>query len=196
MTQPVKINFKLYQGSTFKEVLRWGSDTRVYKPITAISQNAPCVVESTAHGLPVGWGFQISNVKGMKEINSDSDSYIATGTTTDTVTINAVNSVDYTAYTSGGVISYNQPVDLTGFTARMQLRNKVEDELPIVELTTENSGIVIDNVLKTIKIIISAAATAAFTFQTAVYSLELVSSGGEVTPFVNGTITLYKEVTR
>ena len=29
MTSPVKLNFKVYQGSTFKEVLRWESSTKV-----------------------------------------------------------------------------------------------------------------------------------------------------------------------
>lgn len=195
MTQPVKINFKIYQGSTFKEVLRYESTTKVYKPITAISQNAPCVVDSVSHGLPVGWRFWISNVKGMKEINS-TDPYLATSVTSDSVTINSLNSIDFTAYTSGGVISYNEPVNLTGYTARMQIRGKLEDSEIITSLTTENSGIEINNSNKTITLNIAAAATALFTFQTAVYSLELVSSGGEVTPFANGTMTLVKEVTR
>ena len=78
----------------------------------------------------------------------------------------------------------------------MQVRGKVDSTTVIVELTTENGYIVIDNTTKTITLNIPAAITAAFTFSTAVYSLEILSGGGNVTPFCEGTITLVKEVTR
>ena len=38
MAAPIKLNFKVYQGSTFSETLRWESATRVYVPITNISK--------------------------------------------------------------------------------------------------------------------------------------------------------------
>lgn len=195
MTQPVKVNFKVYQGSTFKEVLRWESSTKVYKPITAIAKTAPISITAVAHGVPTGWRAKVTNVAGMKEINSADVYHTITDTTADTLQINAVNAFGFTDYVSGGILEYNAPVDLTGVTARMQLRSKLEDAEFILELTTENDGIVIDTILKTITINISALATAALTFITGVYSLELIKSG-EVTPFVTGTMTLVKEVTR
>jgi hypothetical protein len=78
----------------------------------------------------------------------------------------------------------------------MQIREKIDSSTTIDELTTENGKITIDNVAKTISLTLSATATAAYIFTSAVYSLELVSSGGEVTPFATGSITLVKEVTR
>ena len=282
MSAPAKLNFKLYQGSTFNEVLRWESPVKVYKPITAITKSAPCVVTTSEdHNLPIGWRFRVVGAGGMKEINSSSeDYYTATGNVTEsplleqtwldqealwvdlrdqdaatiaprtrpwaglassaaypilmqytapagtpaapsnmppvlnsainaynnwqeaialptrTIEINQVNSLLYTTYTSGGVVEYNKPIDMTGYTARMQLRSKLDSSTVIEELTTENDKIVIDNVNKTIKLLISATTTAAYTFSSAVYSLEVISSGGQVTPFANGTITLVKEVTR
>lgn len=194
--QPTKYNIKICQGATFKEVLRWESDEKVYKPITGISQNAPCELDVVGNTIPVGWRFLISNVKGMKEINSDTIYHMASAVTTDKITINKLNSIDYTPYTSGGIITYNKPVDLTGYTARMQLRSKLEDTVILHEMTTENGGILINNASKTISLLISASSTANFTFTNAVYSLELVSSGGEVTPFLYGSVLVYKEVTR
>lgn len=194
MTAPVKLNYKVYQGSTFSEVLRWESATKVYKPITQITKAAPMVVTATAHGVPQGWRVKVTGVLGMKEANM-SEPVVATTVTQDIVTFNSINALGYTAYTSGGVLEYNQPVDLMGFTARMQIRAKLDDSIIIKELTTENNLIVIDNVAKTIALNISAADTAAFNFQTAVYSLELVN-GVVVTPFANGTLTLVREVTR
>ena len=195
MTAPTKINFKIYQGSTFKEVLRWESATKGYSPISGITKSAPVVITAVAHGVPVGWRAKITNVLGMKEINSADTYHTVTEATADTITINAVNALSYTDYTSGGVIEYNMPVDLTGYTARMQLRLKLEDIEFIHEMTTENGGITIDNVNKTINLNILATDTALFTFSSVVYSLELIS-GVEVTPFANGSITLVKEVTR
>lgn len=194
---PVKLNLKVYQGSTFTEILRWESSTKVYKPISAITKTAPVVITATAHNCPTGWRARVTNVVGMKEINSPSDAYyLVTDTTANTVTINSVNAVGYAEYASGGILEYNEPINLAGYTARMQLRGKLTDNTAIKELTTANGGIIIDNIAKTITISMSATDTAAFTFITAVYSLEMVSSGGEVSQMLTGTLTLVKEVTR
>jgi hypothetical protein len=193
---PVKLNFKVYQGSTFNEVLRWESSKKIYKTITSITQAAPCVVTATAHGVPEGWRVKITNVGGMTDINSTENYIQATKLTVDTIELNSINSVGYKAYTTGGILEYNEPINLTGYTARMQIREKVDSTTIIKELTTENAGIVIDTANYKINIIISATDTALFIFASAVYSLELVSSTQVVTPLANGTLTLVKEVTR
>jgi hypothetical protein len=196
MASPTKLNLKVYQGSTFRETLRWESALKVYSPITNISKSAPMIVTAAGHGIPVGWRAKINGALGMKEANTG-DTYLTTSeVTTNSVTFNAINALNYTTYTGGGVLEYNQPVDLAGYTARMQIRAKLDDTAVIKELTTTNGGIIIDNTAKTIQMYISATDTAALSFQNAVYSLELVGSGGEVTQLVNGTLTLVREVTR
>ena len=196
MSTPAKINFKLYQGSTFSEVLRWESSLKTYVPITGISKSAPIVITAPAHGVPVEWRVKFTNILGMADLNSNDTYYQATSVTSDTLTINDINSLGFKTYISGGIVEYNTPIDLTGFKARMQVRSKVDSSTVIIELTTENNYIVINNVNKTINLAIPATITSGFTFSTAVYSLELVSTGGQVTPFCDGTITLVKEVTR
>lgn len=195
MTSPVKLNFKIYQGSTFKEVLRWESSTKAYAPITAITKAAPIVLTSVNHNIPVGWRVKITNVLGMKEINSSDTYQTVTSADTNTITLNDINSLAYTDYISGGVLEYNVPTSLIGITARMQIREKLDSVTTIDELTTENGKIVINDTLKTITILVSAIATALYTFSSAVYSMELID-GTEVTPFIYGTITLSKEITR
>jgi hypothetical protein len=187
---------KLYQGSTFSEVLRWESSKKIYKPITGITQAAPAVVTCAAHGVPDGWRVKITNVGGMTDINSTDTYHIATKLTADTIELNAINSLGYKAYTSGGVVEYNEPVGLVGYTARMQLREKLDSTTVVDELTTENGGIVIDTANYKITLNIPAADTSLYTFTSVVYSLEMVSSTNIVTPFANGVITLVKEVTR
>jgi hypothetical protein len=195
MAAPTKLNFKIYQGSTFTETFRWEGDLKVYAPIANITRAAPMVVTSTAHGIPVNWRVQISNVTGMKEANT-TDYINATSVTANTITFNDINSVGYSAYTAGsGVLVYNQPVSLAGYTARMQIREKITSDTYIKELTTANGGIIIDDTNKIISITISAADTSSFTFKTAIYSLELVK-GAVVEPFIYGSISLELDITR
>lgn len=92
---------------------------------------------------------------------------------------------------SAGVV-----VDLTGYSARMQLRTKITDANIIISLTDLNSGITFDAPNGIINLFISDTNTAAFTFKTAVYDLEIIAPGGDVTRLLSGTITLSKEVTR
>lgn len=192
---PIKLNLKVYQGSTFRQVLRWESSTKVYVPITNISKSAPMVVTAASHGLPLGWRAQITNAGGMKEANA-LEYQTATGVTTDTVTFNQVNSLAFTTYTTGGVLEYNTPVNLAPYTARMQIREKLDSDTIIHQLTTENGGIILDNSVKTITLYIPDEVTAEFDFNQAVYGLEFVYYNQDVVPFANGNISLQREVTR
>lgn len=195
MALPVKLNLKLYQGSTFIQVLRWESAELAYAEISNISKAAPAVITtSAAHTIPVGWRFKVSNVVGMKEINTDN--YLsASDVDSTTITLNELNSVGYSTYTSGGIIQYNVPESLAGCTASMQIRQKLTSTETIDELTSAAGDIVLDNVNKNIVITIPAAVTAAYTFSSAVYSLE-ITNGVVVTPLIYGNITLNREITR
>lgn len=195
---PAKINYKIYQGSTFKEVYRWESQTKLYANISAITKAAPCVITTSAnHGIPTGWRVRVNGVGGMKEINMTAEDsyYIATAAGGSSVTLNQVNSAGYTTYTSGGVIEWNTPVPLVGYTAKMQIRETIDSSV-ILELTNLNGGITIDSANYTITVTMTSAQTALFSFPTAIYSLELTDSNGDVTTFIQGNLTLIQEVTR
>lgn len=196
MAGPAKLNLKIYQGNTFRETLRQGTSLKGYANITSITKTAPMQIVAPGVDMPAGWRFQVTNVQGMKEVNcGEEDFYTATIISSDTITVNAVNASGFTNYTSGGVVSWFIPKTLAGITARMQIRSKITDTAIIKELTTENGGIIIDNTNKTITIYISATDTAAMTFSSAVYSLEIIE-GSDVTTLVSGSVTLEKEVTR
>lgn len=194
MTAPTRLNLKIYQGSTFRQILRWESATKVYVPVTNITSAAPMVITAAAHGAPQGWRAKLTNVGGMKEANN-LDYFIASNVSSNTITVNSINSVGFSAYTSGGILEYNAPVDLTGVTARMQIRLKTDSTEVLHTLTTENAGIILDNTLKTITLEIDETVTAAFSFKSAVYDLEILKNS-DVIPFLTGTILLTKEVTR
>ena len=87
------------------------------------------------------------------------------------------------------------PIDLTGYTARMKIKNARTDTSALEELTTENGGITLGGAAGTIALLFTATATAAMTWTSGVYDLELVSSGGVVTRLLQGTATVSPEVT-
>lgn len=190
-----KVNLKVVQGGTFSKVLRWESPEKVYKHIAGILKTAPVEISTVeAHGVPEGWRVKISNVLGMKELNTETY-YPVSKVLPGSFQINDINALGFNTYTSGGVVEYNKPVSLENITGRMQIRSKVTSEEVILELNVSNGGIIIDNNLKTIIILITAEQTASLDFVTAVYSLELMD-GNVVIPFINGSISLTKEVTR
>lgn len=88
------------------------------------------------------------------------------------------------------------PVDLTGCTARMQVRAKVNASEVLLTLTTENGGIALGGTAGTIELLIDADDTAALTWAAGVYDLEIVYPGGQVRRLMYGSVSVSPEVTR
>ena len=86
-------------------------------------------------------------------------------------------------------------IDLTNYTARMQVRANYPATTTVLSLTTENGGITLGGVAGTITLAASATATAAIAADDYVYDLELIS-GSNVTRVVQGSFTVTPEVTR
>lgn len=87
-------------------------------------------------------------------------------------------------------------VNLTGFTARMQIRKEIADATILLELTTENGGITLGGANGEIDLLISDTDTTAITWGSGVYDLEMIDTGSEVTRLVEGKVTVSFEVTR
>jgi hypothetical protein len=87
-------------------------------------------------------------------------------------------------------------VNLTGYTARAQIRPSASSATTTLSLTTENTRIALGGTAGTITLSISATDTAAITAGRYVYDLELVSAGGIVTRLLQGIVTVSANVTR
>ena len=92
--------------------------------------------------------------------------------------------------------STGAPVNLAGYTARMQVRKTLLAPTPDLDLTTENGGITLGGADGTIMLYASDAVTAAVTSASGVYDIELVSGGGFVTRLLEGQVVFTPEVTR
>lgn len=188
------------QGKTFTMILRWEEQAYVYKPITAITKAAPARLTVPSHGVPDRWRVAVTNVKGMTQINAeanalkDKDFKPATVIDPNTIELNAVNASGFSAYASGGEIQYRAPVDITGFTVRMAIKDKVGGT-ELLSLTTTNGRITLDTVRSTITVAINAVDTAALTWRSGVYDIEAVSPTGVVTELLTGKVAVVKEVT-
>jgi len=88
------------------------------------------------------------------------------------------------------------PTDLTGYTARMQVRATADSSTVLLSLTTENSRITLGGTAGTITLLVSATDTAAVVAGEYVYDLEIVSGAGTVTRLLQGCFTVDAEVTR
>jgi len=91
-------------------------------------------------------------------------------------------------------------VNLTGYSARAQLRSSISASTAALSLTTENGRIALTTGsglnAGTITLSITATDTAALAAGRYVYDLELVSGGGQVTRLMEGVVTVSAEVTR
>lgn len=85
------------------------------------------------------------------------------------------------------------PVNLTGYSAAMQIRTSSAE--PIVSLTN-GSGITLGGSAGTIAIEIPSATTSTFNFNTARYDLKLVDGSGKPTRLLEGQVSLDAEVTQ
>lgn len=204
------VNLEIIQGSNFTKEFRWGTDELIYKAITGATQSLPCRLTVSGHGAPNGWPVAISGIRsGMTQLNAPSwnktsqkqiktsDYLEATNINSNTIELNKINSSGFNAYTNGGYIQYYTPVDLTGYTARMQIRASVSSNTFLLELTTANGRIILDNTAKTITLSLTATETAALTWVKGIYaSIEMVSAGGQVTALAQGSVVVKKEATR
>lgn len=180
----------ILKGETFSLEVRWEDRDRLSRvAITAISYShgAPRLTAAD-HGIPDGWRGYVSLVAAPTQINAncpprESDWQELTVIDSDTVELNAVTPVDdngrqWADYTSGGFINFYPPVDLTGYTARMQIKDKIGGT--VIASTDDVLDVsVIPSEYKT-TVVISAENTATLSAKRGVATLEMVSSTGVV----------------
>lgn len=118
-------------------------------------------------------------------------------------------SIEQGATTSFQVVYTNvsgSPVNLTGYHARMQIRETIGSSTVICNLSSsldaDGTGLNLSGsagnlplASGSIGVYISAASSSAFAFDTAVYDMELIT-GGTVVRLLQGSVKLDKEVTR
>lgn len=88
-----------------------------------------------------------------------------------------------------------EPADLTGYAARLQMRETVDAAEPFVSLT-DGDGITVDEEAGTLDVYLSDDDTAALTVRRGVYDLEIEPAGGDTVRLYAGKVRISPEVTR
>ncbi len=189
--QPAKLDLHIVQGATLRDTLRLMQPRLEYRPITAIGGSP--VRLTVDHGLPGNWLAWVEGSTGLQGLNCSTRARPHRVTVIDesTLEINALSAFGLAP--SGGQLIYKPPVDLTGAAARMQIRAGIGGAL-LLELTTENGGLAITGPGTLVRTL-SAAQTAALTWTEGVYDLEVEYAEGTVQRYLQGKVTVSREVT-
>jgi hypothetical protein len=189
---PARLDLHVIQGSTLRKPLLMMQPVYQYKPITAIQATAPLLLTVPAHGLVGSWPIWIEGVSGWSELNKDKTREpfrLAKVVDANTLELNSINGLGRSG--SGGVLVYQAPVDMTGCSAQMMVRDAAGALL--LDLSTANGRLVFGD--GRIVITLTAAETAAITWTKGVYDLELTMSNGEVTRWAQGDAVVNRENT-
>ena len=91
-------------------------------------------------------------------------------------------------------------ISLAGLSARMHIREQIDDTVFVLELTTANNRIVLEDGAETgrIDLVIGATDTDALTIESGVYDLELYDAGDpdDVNRLIEGVVSIISGVTR
>lgn len=196
--QPILIQ----QGKTFILPLQWETEPFLTMPIASITQAASVRITAAGlHNIPDGWRVAVVDAKGMTNLNAGNnppkgaDFRRATVVSSTAIEFNGLSSAAFKSHTANsGYLQWYTPHELTGYTARMAVKDKLGGAV-LLSLTTENGGIEINPASQTITLTISATDTAAITWAKGVYDLELVSPDGVVTAVLAGAVSVSREIT-
>lgn len=195
--KPITEDIVIYQGADWEPVLQWLSETPTHKVISDVAIGLPTVVTATAHGItgtdrvPV-W---ITNVQGPRALNTNgyagAPPLWATVVDVDTLAVD-FDSGALSKYVKGGVLTYRAPVDLTGWSAREEMRTSLTADTTEVVLTTDDGGVTLSADGK-IQRFVTAAASDALTPFRGVHILELTDTDGRVRRFAEGTVCVSRD---
>lgn len=88
------------------------------------------------------------------------------------------------------------PINLTGYSARMHLREHLSSVMPLLELTSANGRIVLTPLQGKLALEIDATLTQTLRAGNALYDLEMEDNAGNVTRLLQGQVRIEAGVTR
>jgi hypothetical protein len=162
----------------------------VYKQPAAITHvvgNGTTVTFTAVNSFSAGQIVSIDQV--TPYIYNLQNVVIATANTTQFTVTNAATGI----YISGGLAT--APLDITGYTAQLQMRSYPNSPTAVLTLTTQNGGITITGPTGNIAVHATAAQTGAIDQGPYDYDLEIYQSSS-VTRVVQGQIVVSAQVTR
>lgn len=179
---------------TYNTTMDQGADwyiTFIYKQpaeITNITSNGTTVTFTAVNGFTNG---QVVSIDGVLPPQYNLQN----------ATINSVSASQFTVlngatgiYISGGIAT--SPVNVTGYTAKMQMRSLPQDATAVLTLTSAAGQITVSGTQGQFDVHATALQTGAIDEGTYYYDIEITSQAGIVTRLAQGQIVVTPEVTR
>lgn len=198
---PIDCDICILQGADWQPVAQWLGEDMLHQIISDVQIGLPTLLTVTAHGFDVGARMPvwITNVQGPRALNTDGyrcvDPRWATVVDANTLAVD-FDSGSLLPYKSGGVLTTRPPVDLTGWTARQEIRSAIDAPDVLSELTTDTGGGITLGADGTITRHMTAAQTTALGLalggaaMAGVYNLELTDTTGVVWRFAQGAVSV------
>jgi hypothetical protein len=155
--------------------------------LTNVSGNGTTVTYTCDNAFVAGQTVSIDGV--IPNVYNLQNKTIATRNSTSFTVTNGATGT----YISGGIATV--PMNLSSYTAKLQVRSLPSDPDAVLTLTTENGGITITALTGFVAVTASATQTGAIDEGTYVYDIELVN-GSIVTRLAQGQVVVSPEVTR
>lgn len=191
----------LVRGKTCEQAFLYSNSILAYRPITALANKAPVRLTCPAHGCPDNWPVRVQGVVEPRELNTEEGkAFQATVVDLDTLELNSLDASLWAEFVHSGSVVFNTPIDLTGWKARMHIRNKIGGEL-LCTLSSDPAddaeGVIeIDNESSAFIIKLTAEQTAGLTWNSGVYDLEAIRpDGGVVSILAPSPVVVEQEVT-
>lgn len=179
------VDLTIVKGKTLEYAFLYAEDDLVYRQITGIASVAPMRLTVPSHGLPDGWLVDVAGVKAPAELNTGEEGpcFIKV-IDANTIELNKVDGTGWKAFAGVGNVVARRPLDLTGWSARATVRDKIGG----TELFRWHSDpleaapglITLDVARSSFVLSIDAADTAALTWSRGVWEMEAVDPAGKV----------------
>lgn len=179
---------------TYNTTMDQGADwfiTFIYKQpaeITNVNGNGTTVTFTAVNGFTNG---QIVSIDGILPPQYNLQNVTISNATGSTF---SVTNPAVGIYVSGGIAT--SPVNVTGYSARMQLRSLPQDADAVLTLTSAAGEITVTGQSGQFDVHATAAQTGAIDEGTYYYDIEVTSQAGIVTRLAQGQIVVTPEVTR
>lgn len=179
---------------TYNTVMDQGADwyiNFIYKQpaeVTNVSGNGTTVTFTAVNGFAPGQTVSIDGI--LPPQYNLQNVTVANATQSNFTVTNGATGI----YISGGIAT--APVNVTGYTAELQMRSLPQDPTAVLTLTSASGAISITGASGEFAVHATAAQTRAIDEGTYYYDIEITSSTGIVTRLAQGQIVVTPEVTR
>lgn len=187
--QPALMPLNLIRGATYRDTRRFMQPRREYRDISAIAPSAPLRLTVPGHQLLGDWLVWVAGVSGFPDLNRVPGRQLAHRAEVidaDTLEINSLSGIGLSP--AGGQLIYQPPVDLSGATARLVIREREDGGNELLSLATGHG--ISAGAPGTLVVELDAEDTTAISWTAGWYHLDVTFPDGSVSRFFRGPATV------